>query len=94
MEYKFDHRPTASEIKKTTEYHLSHYADYCKVWYDDGSNEVFKNNIPVCNYNGNYYFITFGAQKIMAAGSFGRLGIIRSKRCIRQISKNAWQKRK
>ena len=87
MEYKFDHKPTAKEIKKTTEYHLSNYTDYCKVWYDDGSTEVFNNIIPICNYNGNNYFITFRAQEIMTDGSFGRMGIIRSKRYIKQISK-------
>ena len=87
MEYKFNHKPTAEEIKKTAEYHLSHYIDYCKVWYDNGSKEIFKNDTPVRNYNGYYYFITFGAKEIMTGGSFGRLGIIRSKRCIIQISK-------
>lgn len=87
MEYKFDHKPTAKEIKKTTEYHLSNYTDYCKVWYDDGSTEVFNNIIPICKYNGDNYFITFGAQEIMTDGSFGRMGIIRSKRYIKQISK-------
>lgn len=87
MEYKFDHNPTAREIKKITEYHLSHYSDCCKVWYDDGSNEIFKNNIPVCNYNGDNYFITFLAKEIMTNGSFRQMGIIRSKRIIKQISK-------
>lgn len=87
MEYKFDHNPTAKEIKKTTEYHLSNYTDYCKVWYNDGSTEVFNNIIPICNYNGDNYFITFRAQEIMTDGSFGRMGIIRSKRYIKQISK-------
>ena len=87
MEYKFDHIPTAKEIKKTTEYHLSHYTDYCKVWYDDGSKEIFKNDIPVCNYNGDNYFITFEAREIRTDGSFGQMGIIRAKRYIRQISK-------
>lgn len=89
MEYKFDHKPTAKEIKETTEYHLSHYVDYCRVWYDDGSTEVFNNTTPICNYNSDNYYITFGAQKIMTDGSFGRMGIIRSKRYIRQISKRA-----
>ena len=87
MEYKFDHNPTAKEIKKTIEYHLSHYVDYCRVWYDDGSNEILKNNIPICNYDGDNYFVTFWAKKIMTDGSFGRMGIIRSKRIIKQISK-------
>ena len=87
MEYKFDHKPTAKEIKKTTEYHLSNYTDYCKVWYDDGSKEIFKNDIPVCYYNGDNYFITFEAGEIRAEGSFGQMGIIRAKRYIRQISK-------
>ena len=89
MEYKFDRKPTAKEIKETTEYHLSHYVDYCRVWYDDGSKEIFKNDTPVCYYNGNNYFITFEAREIMTDGSFGRMGIIRAKRCIRQISKRA-----
>ena len=69
--------------KKTTEYHLSHYTDYCKVWYDDGSKEIFKNDIPVCYYNGDNYFIIFEAREIRTDGSFGRMGIIRAKRYIR-----------
>ena len=89
MEYKFDHKPTAKEIKKATEHYLSHYTDYCRVWYDDGSTEIFSNTIPVCNYDGRNYFITFGAAEIMTEGSFGRMGIIRSKRIIKQISKKA-----
>lgn len=88
MEYKFDHNPTAKEVKETTKYHLSHYADYCRVWYDDGSTEVFNNTIPVCYYDGDNYFIAFKATEIMRDGSFGRMGIIRSKRYFRQISKN------
>lgn len=87
MEYKFDHKPTAKDIKKTTEYHLSHYVDYCRVWYDDGSTEIFNNTIPGCYYDGDNYYIIFEAKEIMAAGSFGRMGIIRAKRCVRQISK-------
>lgn len=87
MEYGFDHNPTAKEIKKTAEYHLSHYADYCRVWYDDGSKGIFINDVPVCYYNGDNYFIAFRAKEIMTDGSFGRMGIIRSKRYIRQISK-------
>lgn len=89
MEYKFDHNPTAKEIKETTKYHLSRYVDYCRVWYKDGSNKIFKNTIPVCYYDGDNYFITFQAKEIMTDGSFGRMGIIRSKRCVRQISKRS-----
>lgn len=89
MEYKFDHKPTAKEIKKTTEYHLSHYADYCRVWYDDNTTEVFNNTTPICYYDGDNYFIAFGAKEIMMDGSFGRMGIIRAKRYIRQISKKS-----
>lgn len=89
MEYKFNHYPTAKEIKKTTEYHLSHYADYCRVWYENGANEVFNNTIPICSYNGDNYFITFWARELMTDGSFGRMRIIRSKRCVRQISKKS-----
>lgn len=89
MEYKFDHNPTAKEIKETTKYHLSRYADYCRVWYEDGSNEVFKNTIPVCHYDGDNYFITFKAKEIMTDGSFGRMGIIRAKKYVRQISKKS-----
>lgn len=87
MEYKFNHNPTAKEIKETTEYHLSRYVDYCRVWYENGSKEIFKNTTPICYYDGDNYFIAFKAKEIMTDGSFGRKGIIRSKRCIKQISK-------
>ena len=89
MEYKFNHKPTEKEIKETTEYHLSRYTDYCRVWCENGSKKVFKNTTPICYYDGDNYFITFKTREIMAEDSFRQKGIIRAKRYIKQISKKS-----
>jgi hypothetical protein len=89
MDYKFDHTPTEKEIEETIEYHLSHYIDYCRVWYKDGSKGIFKNAIPTFYCYGADHFIAFKAKEIMTEGSFGRMGIIRSKRYVMQIPKKS-----
>lgn len=93
MDYKFDHTPIEKEIEETVEYHLSHYIDYCRVWYKDGSKEIFKNTIPSLYCYCGDHFIEFKAREIMTEGSFGRMGIIRSKRCVMPISKSLDKKK-
>lgn len=87
---RFEVRPTQAEIEKMAEYHEAFQEDYCKVWLADGSKRIFKNDMPIVNYyscgQGSYYFIGFVSKHLYKEGSFGRLGIIRSKRIKRIIN--------
>ena len=86
---RFEVRPTPAEIKEVAEYHEAFQEDYCKVWLADGSKRLFKNDIPIVSYysggQGSYYFIEFVNKHLLKEGSFGRLGIIRSKRIIKGV---------
>ena len=91
MEYRFNHRPTEEELKELTKKHLARYEDYCRVWYDDNSSEIFKNTEAICHtyYKGRsiQYCVVFVSPRLAKEGSFGTLGIIRAKRVIRQKPK-------
>lgn len=85
----FEVRPTPAEIKEVAKYHEAFQEDYCKVWFDDGSKRLFKNDMPIVSYYSggqkSYYFVEFVNKHLQKEGSFGRLGIIRSKRIIKEI---------
>lgn len=85
---RFEVRPTPAEIKEVAKYHEAFQEDYCKVWFDDGSKRLFKNDMPIVSYYSgeeSYYFIEFVNKHLHKEGSFGRLGIIRSKRIIKGV---------
>ncbi len=88
----FEVRPTLAEIKEVAKYHEAFQEDYCKAWLADGSKRLFKNDMPIVNYYSDgqesYYFIEFVNKHLYREGSFGRLGIIRSKRIIKGVEKN------
>jgi hypothetical protein len=91
MEYWFNHRPTMEELKELTKKHLARYEDYCRVWYDDNSSEIFKNTEAVCHTHYKEesvrYRVVFVSPKLAKDGSFGVLGIIRAKRIVKQQPK-------
>ena len=85
---RFEVRPTPAEIKEVAKYHEAFQEDYCKAWLADGSKRLFKNDMPIVSYYSgeeSYYFIEFVNKHLLKEGSFGRLGIIRSKRIIKGV---------
>lgn len=83
---QFKSKPTQAEINKAADAHEI-VQDYCKVWLADGTKKYFKNDMPVLGYYSggpgrSYYYIYFVSKHLQDKGSFGRLGIIRSKRVI------------
>ena len=82
----FKDKPTTKDIRKAIEYHDT-FTDYCRVWLNNGVVQEYENNIPVVQhlYNRNmepYYIIEFVNKTLYPEGSFGKLGVIRSKRRI------------
>ena len=83
-DFMFKHIPTPQEIKKCVEEH-NKYTDYVRVWYDDNTNEIFYNTVPqtICildRYGSILYKVIFVNLFLDRPGTFGKLGIIRSKR--------------
>ena len=81
----FKERPTQKEIRIIEKYHAT-FQDYCRVWLSDGSIRIYQNDTPKVHYFSNghhsYYFIDFVNEELYPTGSFGKIGIIRSKRVI------------
>lgn len=88
-EFMFKHFPTPQEIKKCVEEH-NKYTDYVQIWYDDNTKEIFYNTVPqitcVLDKYGHFvYKVVFVNSFLSKPGTFGKLGIIRSKRiCIKK----------
>lgn len=77
-----ENRPTLKQLKDTINKH-NDYTDYVRVWFADGTSRIYYNTEPRVDYYCNKgYFITFESPELSVTGSFGRLGIIRSKRVI------------
>ena len=81
--FTFKEYPTPKQIRDCIKQH-SHYVDYVKVWFDDNTSKIYYNTdytiqVRYKNLQRYYevYFLNFGLSK---PGSFGYLGIIRSKR--------------
>lgn len=81
----FKEKPTKKEIREVEKYHAT-FQDYCRVWLEDGSIRIYQNDTSkVCYFsNGprSYYFIDFVNEELYPTGSFGKIGIIRSKKII------------
>ena len=81
----FKNLPTNKEIRACVEKH-SKSVDYVRVWLKDNTSKVFYNTdyqvIQVYNrrLRQSCYEIRFFNPNLISPGSFGRLGIIRSKR--------------
>lgn len=88
-EFVFNHFPTPQEIKKCVEEH-NKYTDYVRIWYDDNTKEIFYNTVPqtigiLDRYGCISYRVIFVNSILNKPGTFGKLGIIRSKRiCIKK----------
>lgn len=81
----FKEYPTQEQIESCINQH-NKYIDYVKVWFDDNTKKIYYNTEYVvlikCDFGlGKYrYEVDFYNSDLSKEGSFGRLGIIRSKR--------------
>lgn len=89
--YKLDHVPTQKEIDKFVKHHKTHYCDYCRVWFADGTTRVYYNTEPNLLYcydrQKTEVIVDFRNPIIGKDRAFGNMGIIRSKRVIRPLTK-------
>lgn len=75
-------RLTAKQVEKEILRHLK-YIDYCRVWFKDGSSKIFYNTIPIERTTiDRFYYLDFVNSELSKNGTFGRMGIIRSKRIV------------
>ena len=73
---------TAKQVAKEIERH-SKYIDYCKVWFKDGSSKIFYNTVPIERLTiDRFHYLEFVNSELSITGSFGKMGIIRSKRVV------------
>lgn len=81
--FTFKEYPTPKQIRECIKQHNC-YVDYVKVWFDDNTNKIYHNtdySIEVRYKNSErYYEVCFQNFELSKPGSFGWLGIIRSKR--------------
>lgn len=80
----FKNYPTKKQIESCINQH-NKYIDYVKVWFDNNTKKIYYNTeyvvITRYDYLSNpYYEVYFQNSDLSGIGSFGRLGIIRTKR--------------
>lgn len=73
---------TAKQVEKEISRH-SKYTDYCRVWFEDGSSQIFYNTVPIEKRTSEgFYYLTFVNSKLSKTGAFGKMGVVRSKRVV------------
>lgn len=83
--FTFKKYPTPKQIENCINQH-NKYIDYVKVWFDNNTKRIYYNTeyivLTKCDFcSGRYYYeVYFYNPDLSKVGSFGRLGIIRTKR--------------
>lgn len=87
MLYTLNYKPKDRHLETIIEHHKTHYVDYCKVWFENGTKKIYYNTEPVCYwFSADEIMIDF-VNPIIHRSSFKKMGIVRAKRVLLPIDR-------